>query len=465
LGAFTQIVETANAEACATTAGEDAIIAQLNGRSLARFYRNRTRQRLLRRELKCAIQDIDRAVAIDPENAFGHIMRGSVYSRKDQFELAMQDLEQGIKLASQGLVSTDDAGYDHESDLQIGRPRAIMAWAHFERGSIHLKRHEDEQALNDFNDAIRLSPRYVAAYLGRGASYQRKGDYTRAIDDFGQAIKLHPTSVEAYNGRCSVNAKLGNMQAATADCDEALRLRSDVVEHIVRGNIYATNDQLELAMRDFEEAIKLASQGLVSTDGAGYDHELDPRIDYQRRVMAGAYCGRGSVHLKEHDHEHALNDFNEAIRLSPRYDAAYLVRGAAYRSEGEYARAVDDFSQAIELNPTNAAAHNCRCYVYAIVGNLNAALADCNEALRLWPNAAHILDSRGFTYLKMGDLDRAIADFDAALLGEPKIAQSLYGRGVAKRMKGDAEAAERDIADALTVKPDIAEEMARYGVK
>jgi hypothetical protein len=150
LGAFTQTVETANAEACATTPGEDAIIAQLKGRSLARFYRNRTRQRLLRHDLECAIQDIDRAIAIDPENALGYIIRGSIYSTKHQLELAMQDVDQGVKLASQGLVSTDEAGYDYEPDPQIVRQRGIMAWTYFWRGSIHLKRHDPEHALNDF---------------------------------------------------------------------------------------------------------------------------------------------------------------------------------------------------------------------------------------------------------------------------------------------------------------------------
>ena len=140
-------------------------------------------------------------------------------------------------------------------------------------------------------------------------------------------------------------------------------------------------------------------------------------------------------------------------------------RGLAYADKGQHDRAIQDYDQAIRLNPNHAGAFNGRCFSRAILGQLQLALKDCDASLRLRPNDAATFDSRGFTYLKLGRLAEAIADYDAALRLNPKSAASLHGHGLAHIARNDQAQGKRDIAVARQIDPDIAAKFLRWGVR
>ena len=54
---------------------------------------------------------------------------------------------------------------------------------------------------------------------------------------------------------------------------------------------------------------------------------------------------------KKGDHDKAIADFTEAIRLNPKDAEAYYSRGGAYGEKGDYDKAIADFTEAIRLNP------------------------------------------------------------------------------------------------------------------
>ena len=57
----------------------------------------------------------------------------------------------------------------------------------YKSGKENMKNNNFEQALIDFNEALRLDPGFTEALLERGNAYAGKGDRTRAILDFQQA--------------------------------------------------------------------------------------------------------------------------------------------------------------------------------------------------------------------------------------------------------------------------------------
>ena len=56
-------------------------------------------------------------------------------------------------------------------------------------------------AISDFNDAIRLDPKYALAYNNRGFAWSVKKDHDKAIADFDEAIRLDPKYAVAYSSR------------------------------------------------------------------------------------------------------------------------------------------------------------------------------------------------------------------------------------------------------------------------
>ncbi len=65
--------------------------------------------------------------------------------------------------------------------------------------------------------------------------------------------------------------------------------------------------------------------------------------------MRAAYLHRGGAYFFKGDNDRAIKDYDEAIRLDPKYAIAYGVRGRAYENKGDSARAKKDFDEAARL--------------------------------------------------------------------------------------------------------------------
>jgi tetratricopeptide (TPR) repeat protein len=70
--------------------------------------------------------------------------------------------------------------------------------------------------------------------------------------------------------------------------------------------------------------------------------------------FAIAYYNLGNAYAADHQYDRAIENYNKATELNPRYAEAYNNRGVAYESKQEYNRAIEDFNKAIELSPRDA---------------------------------------------------------------------------------------------------------------
>src|SRR5215510_9047323 len=66
------------------------------------------------------------------------------------------------------------------------------------RGNAWRSKGDNERAIADYDQAIRLDPKNAVAYYNRGNAWWGKGDLDRAIADYDQAIGLDPKDTAAY---------------------------------------------------------------------------------------------------------------------------------------------------------------------------------------------------------------------------------------------------------------------------
>jgi tetratricopeptide (TPR) repeat protein len=162
------------------------------------------------------------------------------------------------------------------------------------RGVAYGAQKQDERAIADFNEAIRLDPKDGFAFLNRANAYARLKQYDRAIPDYGEAISLDPDSIEAIAGRADAYYDTGKTAESVTDLDQLVKLKPDNSAIIAkRGDAHGLLGQYELALADYTGAIR-----------------LDPK---DSRV----FLNRGVTHSNMGNYDLAIADLNQAIILKP----------------------------------------------------------------------------------------------------------------------------------------------------
>jgi len=89
-----------------------------------------------------------------------------------------------------------------------------LARAFFNRGRAWAEKGQYDRAIQDFDEAIRLDPNYPDAFNNRGVAWSGKGQVDRAIADFDQAIRLDPNYAIAIYNRGLAAQNLGRPDEA-----------------------------------------------------------------------------------------------------------------------------------------------------------------------------------------------------------------------------------------------------------
>ena len=132
--------------------------------------------------------------------AAAYINRGNAYDDKGEHDRAIEDYDKAIALNPKN------------------------ANAYYNRGNAYYNMSEYDRAIKDYDNAIALDPKYADAYGNRGTSYRNKGEYDSAIADYDKSIALNPNDAIDYNNRGFAYEKLGNKQMAETDYQKALSL-------------------------------------------------------------------------------------------------------------------------------------------------------------------------------------------------------------------------------------------------
>jgi Flp pilus assembly protein TadD len=149
--------------------------------------------------------------------------------------------------------------------------------------------------------------------------------------------------------------------------------------------------------------------------------------------------------------DEALDYFTAAIANNPQISFFYSRRAAVYRWKGDHERALKDQDETIRLSPLEPAYFNNRAISHAAKRDFDKALEDYNEALRLKPTYGLALRNRGMAWIGKKEYDKAITDFTEAMQLEPRDAAAHSGRGSALVGKKQYAAAIANFERALAI--------------
>ncbi|RKU18022.1 hypothetical protein C6501_03200, partial [Candidatus Poribacteria bacterium] len=167
----------------------------------------------------------------------------------------------------------------------------------------------------------------------RAKSYYSRG---RAKYIFGQFESQHGNLTEAQ--------KL--YQGAISDYTEAINLKLGGLRvHNYTGQVKYQLAKLESKQGNTEAAQNLYQEVISDSDEA-IQSEL--KCDACRSAI---HHNRGAAKAGLGDHNRAIEDFNESIRLRPKKALYYHDRGLSKQAFGQHEAAEADFAKAKELDP------------------------------------------------------------------------------------------------------------------
>lgn len=184
---------------------------------------------------------------------------------------------------------------------------------------------------------------------------------------------------------------------------------------------------------------QLHSSGAIAGDTSGQNTSAtaaDSTETETAKAKAYDYHTRGIILDSKGDHDGAIAEFTEAIRLKPNFVEALINRGAAYRQKREYDLASADYENALRQRPNESAALVGRGRVHHEKGAVDHAISDYTAALKINAKDAMAYRLRGEAYFQKDNLTFAWDDLAEAIRYQPRYAdfviQEITRRASAK---------------------------------
>jgi tetratricopeptide (TPR) repeat protein len=147
-----------------------------------------------------AVRELSLSIDDDPDDAEAYQQRAAAYLGLDRVKEAMADARKAMALAPDDATSHcirgkalvrsgyyDEAVADFDVVIAKGDPHGSegeqMAEAHFQRGLIRALENDMSAAIRDFTRSINMAPYRPEVYEARAAAYERQGKTKKAQYD------------------------------------------------------------------------------------------------------------------------------------------------------------------------------------------------------------------------------------------------------------------------------------------
>ena len=242
------------------------------------LYAKRSKCYELKGNMEAAIKDYDQAIRVAPGASSWWNNRANLYQKSKDYDRALEDYNKALALSPTSFIPLGN------------------------RGNAYYHKHEYERAITDYNDSIQQNPKYVNAHANRGNAYRELREFDKALSELRASssdrsqIFLRPrrsrypldhaTSLRQGRGRgrrgnparSAFGTGVSGARQSPARAERVSpghrRLRSfglagaEILPGPGReGNARREFKQYELALRDYDEALKIEPKSVTALIG------------------------------------------------------------------------------------------------------------------------------------------------------------------------------------------------------
>lgn len=343
-----------------------------------------------------------------------------------------------------------------------------------------LARRSIRGAIRCFDEALRLDPLCVQAYLYRAGLKLLASDDEGSLADFSAISRINHAYLPAYRDLTTPSAE--EFPELIAAVERVLRLDPDCSwAHVFRAFSFRSLLRYEEAVRDIDRALSceprsaalwaMRSRVKLTNSLKTYDGVFDMRTALKLEPRWGwLWCWLGEALRHQGRFQSAERALTRGITLDPRYKRGYAWRGGVRVALRKYRQANRDLDLSLAWDPIyhhdfeytadqKSWAHNQKMIAYRGLGDLRKALSHLNRAhsfgprygwvfnpqndpevfeagirelsdfLRRSPRSSWAHAWRGWTYMQHHDPERALEDFEHALRLSPASAWPWAWKG------------------------------------
>jgi tetratricopeptide (TPR) repeat protein len=200
-----------------------------------------------------------------------------------------------------------------------------------------------------------------------------------------QVLKIAPKQPETLGLMGIMLAEANRPFDALSFFEKSLQSKKDPSTYNNRGNLYQTLKQYELALEDYETALKI------------------------NKNFTDAYFNQGNCYKDLNQPAKAIDCYHKAVLSNPKYYTAYTNMGLCYQNLQEFNQALECFNKAIEIEPTYFGAYNNKGFCLHVLMRLDESIEAFKKATELNPDNNDAKFNIGFVYLLKGDLENGWA--------------------------------------------------------
>jgi tetratricopeptide (TPR) repeat protein len=213
-----------------------------SGAGVEVVYANRGILRLQSKDIGGALDDLNKAVTINPRVA-------EIYNGRAIARLQNGDLDGSL------------ADYEKVIELKPSMPSAFLG-----RGYFRYQKKDFDGAISDFSKAIELYPGYADAHVDRGFVRGLKGDMAGALAEIRKGVELNPRSIS--------DDERGNFSSPWKELNQFIsKYPRDARAYAVRAILRSLQGKDNEAAKDFEKSMEI-------------DPTLKPEIDGITRELS-----------------------------------------------------------------------------------------------------------------------------------------------------------------------------------
>jgi len=285
-----------------------------------------------------------------------------------------------------------------------------------------------EKARSSCTRAVEISDNLASVHVMLGTIYEEAGKNEDAIQEFKQALLLDPVNLGALHHLALVYENLGRLEKAEEAHKEAIKSRSSYWRGYSRlGYFYYKYGRNAEAEKMFRRSTELMIENVLDYNNLmaiyfqlGHDNSAVAMFEKSIAIKpnATAYSNMGTIYFFQHRYADALAMLEEAIELGGGEDTHVIWGNLAdsYRYTPGYSeKAPEAYQNAIKLarkelvtNPRDAYLSSNMAIYYAKSGQNKNALAEISRARKLEPNDVQILFDCILVFEIVNQRDQAI---------------------------------------------------------